>query len=87
MQKIVNLAASFDIPVILHGGWATNFHMAMANINIPLAEYFPPQEENEGARIVYGEPVVRDGYLELSDRPGFGLEPDEEALKRFVYEG
>lgn len=87
VQKIVNLAASFDIPVILHGGWATNFHMAMANINIPLAEYFPPQEENEGARIVYGEPVVRDGYLELSDRPGFGLELDEEALKRFVYEG
>ena len=53
------LAASFDIPVILHGGWATNFHLAMANVNIPLAEYFPPQEENKDMRVFHGEPIVR----------------------------
>ena len=87
VQKIVNLAASFDIPVIPHGGWATNFHLAMANVNIPMAEYFPPQEENEGTQVVHGAPRAKDGNLELSDRPGFGLELDEEALKRFVYEG
>ncbi len=87
VQKIVNLAASFDIPVIPHGGWATNFHLAMANVNIPMAEYFPPQEENEGARVFHGEPIVKDGYLELTDKPGFGLELDEEALTRFTYEG
>ena len=59
----------------------------MANVNIPLAEYFPPQEENEGAHVFHGEPTVKDGYLELTDKPGFGLELDEEALERFEYEG
>jgi L-alanine-DL-glutamate epimerase-like enolase superfamily enzyme len=59
----------------------------MANVNIPLAEYFPPQEENEDMRVFHGEPIVKDGYLELTDKPGFGLELDEEALERFEYEG
>ena len=38
-------------------------------------------------RVFHGEPIVKDGYLELTDKPGFGLELDEEALERFEYEG
>ncbi len=87
VQKIVHMAASHGIPVIPHGGWMTNFHMVMANINIPMAEYFPPQKENAGFQIFHDEPLARDGYLELSDKPGFGLELNEEVVKRYTYEG
>ncbi len=39
VQKIVHLAAANDIPVITHGGWMANFHLAMANMNMPMVEY------------------------------------------------
>jgi L-alanine-DL-glutamate epimerase-like enolase superfamily enzyme len=83
VQKIVHLAAAHDIPVIPHGGWVTNFHLAMANVNIPMVEYFPPQDTDLDRRLVLGEPVPQNGYIELSDKPGFGLELNREAIKRY----
>ena len=59
----------------------------MANIDMPMAEYFPPQQESADFQVFRGEPVARNGYLELSDKPGFGLELDEEVLKKYTCTG
>ena len=88
-QKIVHLAAAYGIPVIPHAGQMHNYHLIIANINMPLAEYFPPQDEitDSNAHFWYvtdGEPQVQDGYITLSDKPGFGLELNQDAIRRYA---
>lgn len=86
VQKIVHLAASHGIQVILHGGWVTNFHLTMANINMPMAEYFPSEPESAGMNVFRGEPLAKNGCIKLSDKPGFGRELNAEVLKKFAYQ-
>lgn len=86
VRKIVHLAAANDIAVIPHGSWVPNYHLAMANINVPLVEYFPKHDDPEN-RLLIGEPDPKNGFIELSDKPGFGLELNRKALKRFAWKG
>ena len=85
--KIVHMASANDITVIPHGGWVTNFHMVMANMICPMAEYFPPQHTDPDHQLLLGEPTAKDGYIELSDAPGFGLTLNRDVLKNFRWDG
>ena len=87
VQKIVHLAAANDIPVIAHGGWVPNFHLAMANMNMPMVEYFPHHNSDPDTQILTGQPQPVDGYITLSDAPGFGLELNRDALRRYTWKG
>jgi L-rhamnonate dehydratase len=87
-RKIQALAESYSIPVVPHAGQMHNYHVVMASLNSPIAEYFPQVDVEVGNELFWyifkGEPVARDGFVELSDDvPGLGLEVDEEALARF----
>ena len=64
-----------------------NFHLAMANMNMPMVEYFPDHNLDPETRILTGQPRPVDGYITLSDAPGLGLELDRDALKRFTWDG
>lgn len=86
-QKIVHLAAANDIPVITHGGWVANFHLAMANMNMPMVEYFPDHNLDPDTQVLTGQPRPVDGYITLPDAPGLGLELNRDALKRFAWSG
>lgn len=77
-QKIVALAEAFDISVIPHAGQMHNYHVVMANIACPMAEYFPKVPVEVGNELFWyifdGEPVAEKGYVSLlEDRPGLGL--------------
>jgi L-rhamnonate dehydratase len=87
VQKIVNMAEANDIKVIPHGGWVPNFHMVIANMTCPMAEYFPPHQRGDDMEVLLGKPTAVDGYIKLSDSPGFGLELNEDVLKRYRWEG
>ena len=65
----------------------TNFHIVMSNMTCPMAEYFPPQDPNPDNQILIGEPLAVDGYIELTEKPGFGLELNQDALRRFHCDG
>ena len=41
-RKIAALAESFAVPVVPHAGQMHNYHIVMASLNSPIAEYFPP---------------------------------------------
>jgi len=91
-RKIQALAEAHSIPVVPHAGQMHNYHVVMASLNSPIAEYFPPVDVEVGNELFWyifkGEPVARDGFVELSDDvPGLGLEIDEEALRRFTVTG
>ena len=88
-RKISALAESFAVPVVPHAGQMHNYHIVMASLNSPIAEYFPPVDVEVGNELFWyifnGEPVAKDGFVNLRDDvPGLGLTINEEGLGRFA---
>ena len=87
-RKIAALAEAHSIPVVPHAGQMHNYHVVMASLNSPMAEFFPPVEVEVGNELFWyifkGEPIPRNGFIDLDENtPGLGLTVDEEGLKRF----
>ena len=87
-RKISALAESFQVPVVPHAGQMHNFHVVMASLNSPIAEFFPKVDVEVGNELFWyifdGEPQPVDGYIDLDETvPGLGLTVNEESLKRF----
>ena len=87
-RKIAALAESFQIPVVPHAGQMHNYHIVMASLNSPIAEFFPKVDVEVGNELFWyifeGEPTPDGGYINLDDSlPGLGLTVNEESLKRF----
>ncbi len=88
-RKIAALAEAHSIPVIPHAGQMHNFHVVMASLNSPMAEFFPPVDVEVGNELFWyifkGEPKPKDGFIDLDEnRPGLGVTVDEAALKKFA---
>ncbi|MEO5960718.1 MAG: L-rhamnonate dehydratase [Opitutaceae bacterium] len=91
-RKIAALAEAHQIPVIPHAGQMHNYHVVMASLNSPMAEYFPPVDVEVGNELFWyifkGEPVAKNGFVDLDENvPGLGLTIDENALKKFEVVG
>ena len=87
-RKISALAESYSVPVIPHAGQMHNYHVVMASLNSPMAEYFPIVDVEVGNELFWyifeGEPKAKDGFVDLDDNlPGLGLAINEKALTRF----
>jgi L-alanine-DL-glutamate epimerase-like enolase superfamily enzyme len=87
-RKISALAESFQVPVVPHAGQMHNYHVVMASVNCPMAEYFPPVDVEVGNELFWyifeGEPVAEGGSIDLrDDLPGLGLTINEKGLTRF----
>jgi L-rhamnonate dehydratase len=87
-RKISALAESFQIPVVPHAGQMHNYHVVMASLNSPIAEFFPQVDVEVGNELFWyifdGEPLPKNGYIDLDENtPGLGLTINEESLKRF----
>ena len=87
-RKISALAESFQVPVVPHAGQMHNYHVIMANLNSPIAEFFPKVDVEVGNELFWyifdGEPEAQGGYIQLDDEePGLGLTVNEDSLKRF----
>ncbi len=87
-RKIAALAESYSVPVIPHAGQMHNYHVVMASLNSPMAEYFPVVDVEVGNELFWyifnGEPQAKDGFIDLDEKtPGLGLSVNEKALERF----
>jgi L-alanine-DL-glutamate epimerase-like enolase superfamily enzyme len=87
-RKIAALAEAYSVPVIPHAGQMHNYHVVMASLNSPMAEYFPVVDVEVGNELFWyifnGEPKAKDGFINLDESvPGLGLTIDEGALKQF----
>jgi L-rhamnonate dehydratase len=87
-RKISALAESYSVPVIPHAGQMHNYHVVMASLNSPMAEYFPFVDVEVGNELFWyifeGEPQAKDGFVDLDDNlPGLGLTVNENALAKF----
>jgi L-alanine-DL-glutamate epimerase-like enolase superfamily enzyme len=87
-RKIAAMAEAYSIPVIPHAGQMHNYHVIMASLNSPMAEYFPVVDVEVGNELFWyifqGEPRAEDGSIDLDDNiPGLGLTINEAGLDRF----
>jgi len=87
-RKIAALAEAHSVPVIPHAGQMHNYHLVMASLNSPMAEYFPIVDVEVGNELFWyvfqGEPKATEGYINLDDdTPGLGLTINEPALEQF----
>jgi L-rhamnonate dehydratase len=85
-RKICALAEAYSVPVIPHAGQMHNYHVVMASLNSPMAEYFPVVDVEVGNELFWyifdGEPRAKDGFVDLDDNlPGLGLTINENSLQ------
>jgi galactonate dehydratase len=99
MRKIAAIAEAHYVTVAPHNpmgplATAVNVHFSAAQPNFRILEYRLPHGVNyddqkaksEGAPYVRDPYLPKDGYLELRpDRPGWGVEIDEDVLKKDGY--
>ena len=93
-KKIADLAETYFIPVATHNVAGPVATIASANFAASVREFlahevFLRTEMNMQGKGVngdpdilgYDKPMVKDGHIQLSDRPGFGIELNEELIK------
>ena len=86
-RKVVSLAAAHNIMIIPHGSSVYSYHLQYAFTNCPLAEYINLSPKADKIVSYFGglfpdEPLPKDGFIDLPDRPGFGVTLNREGLKR-----
>ena len=86
MRKIAAIAEAHYVTVAPHNplgplATAVNLHFAASTPNFSILEYHLPGDNHW-----LDDPYVpKDGFLELRDRPGLGVEVDEEAISKDSY--
>ncbi len=89
MKKIAALAEANYVSVAPHNpcgplATAVNVHFAASTQNFLILEYHADDESPR--RDIVDEPIkLVNGYLELPDRPGWGVDLNEEALGKFPF--
>jgi len=87
-RKIAALAEAHGVPVIPHAGQMHNYHLVMASLNSPMAEYSPLVDVEVGNELFWylfaGEATAKNGFVDLADDvPGLGLSINEANLRDF----
>ncbi len=90
-RKLAALGEWFNVRSAWHGpgdvspvGHACNVHLDLAIHNFGIQEYSPFREATQ--EVFPGCPEIKDGFLHVSDRPGFGIDLDEEAAKKHPFD-
>ena len=84
-RRVVALAAAYDIPVIPHGSGIYSYHLGFAFNNCPMTEFLMMSPAADEIVPIFGdifikEPLPQNGYIQLSDAPGWGGELNRDAL-------
>jgi mannonate dehydratase len=89
-RKIAILAENFGVKTAWHGpgdvspiGHMANVMLDLVSYNFGIQEYSPFNERTQ--EVFQGCPVMKDGYLWASEKPGWGIEIDEKAAARFPF--
>jgi len=88
--KLANLAEGFGVKTAFHGpgdlspvGHAAHMHLGALAPNFGIQEIYLQSEKSDA--VFKGAPEIRDGKMQINDRPGFGIEIDEQAAAQFPY--
>ena len=82
-MKVAALAAAYDLPVAPHGNQDVHVHLVSAIPNGLIVEYYRDTVDTMWGKSFKDQLMLKDGYLEPPDRPGFGIELNEEVLRPY----
>ncbi|KAH8055504.1 mandelate racemase/muconate lactonizing enzyme [Aureococcus anophagefferens] len=85
--KEVAMASAYDVLVVPHGSSVYSYHVQYAFANCPVAELINLSPKGDHMVPYFGglfpdEPMPEGGYIDLPDRPGFGVTLDRAGLRR-----
>jgi len=86
-RRVVAMAAAYDILVIPHGSASYSYHLQYAFRNCPVAELINLSPGADKIVPYFGglfpdEPLPKDGFIDLPDRPGFGMTLKRDGLRQ-----
>lgn len=86
-KAIANRAEEQYIPISPHNvcspiGTMANVHLGAAVPNFDVLEYHALEVEWWDDLLVRSEPLIRDGYIEVPEKPGLGVELDRDVAQR-----
>ncbi len=87
-RKLANLCEAFSVKTAWHGpgdvspvGHAANLHLDISSSSFGIQEWNGFSEAEE--EVFPGCPQIRNGYAYLNDKPGLGIDIDEEKAAKF----
>jgi mannonate dehydratase len=89
-RKIAVLGEMYGVKTAWHGpgdvspvGHMANVTLDVTCLNFGIQEYSPFNDRTQ--QVFQGCPVMKDGYLWVSEKPGWGIEVDEKAAAKFPF--
>ena len=89
-RKMAILAETFGVKTAWHGpgdispiGHAANVTLDLVSTSFGIQEYSPFNERVQ--EVFHGCPTMKDGYLWINEAPGWGIEIDEAAAKKYPF--
>ncbi len=94
-KKIADLAQIYYMPVATHNVMGPIATIASANCCATMQDFIGHEsfDFKQGRRagedqlIVYDREIIRDGHIQLSDKPGLGLDLNKDAAMKYLMEG
>jgi galactonate dehydratase len=91
-RKIANMAEIYSIPFAPHNvsspiGTMASAHVCATVPNFLILEYHWFHRDYWSTIITDKRDIIKDGFIELGDAPGIGLELDEEVARAHQYPG
>lgn len=90
-RKLMALCEQFDVLMAWHGSpdsspvmHAANMHLDLACTNFGIQEW--PELDNLQYDMYKGAPVVKGGFAYVNDKPGLGIEIDEDLMAKYPAE-
>ena len=90
IRKIAAIADAYHIHFAPHGGHIIGSHAVAAFPNGLIVEYYAskasPYRDPDPPPDLYNDPLeVKNGWIEIPDKPGFGMEIIEETAEKYEY--
>ena len=75
------MASAYHIPVAPHGNPFMAVHLLASTPNTLIMETYPGIESKYNPALPLFP--VKDGYIQAPDKPGIGIDPDPEMVKKY----
>ena len=91
-RKIANLAEIYYIPMAPHNvcgplGTIASCHVCASIPNFLVLEWHWLGRDHWNELVITEKPIIENGYITLSDKPGLGVEINPEAVKKYMRPG
>ena len=86
-KKIANLAAAYGVTIAPHSRQDLHVHMVASTPNATWLEYFDDVSITNIALVLSTKLEHKNGNVIIPERPGFGIELDENAVSKYSIDG